>query len=53
VPVNYACNPSYSKDRDQEYHGSKPALENSLQDPIYKKIFFLNHKKGLVKWPKL
>jgi hypothetical protein len=33
----HACNPSYSGGRDQEDHGSKPALPNSLRDPISKK----------------
>jgi hypothetical protein len=35
--VAHACNPSYSADRDQEYHGLKPALESSSRDPISKK----------------
>jgi hypothetical protein len=39
----YASNPSYSGGRDQEDHGSKPALANSLQDPLLKKPFT---KKG-------
>jgi hypothetical protein len=26
VLVAHACNPNYSEDRDQEDHGSKPAL---------------------------
>jgi hypothetical protein len=30
VPVAHACNPSYSGGRDQDDHGSKPALANSL-----------------------
>jgi hypothetical protein len=34
----HACNPSYSGGRDQEDRGSKPAWENSLQDPILKKL---------------
>jgi hypothetical protein len=37
-----ACNPSYSGSRNQEDRGSKPALTNSSQDPISKKI---HHKK--------
>jgi hypothetical protein len=37
APVAHACNPSYSGDRDQEDHGSKPAY----------------HKKGLVEWLKV
>jgi hypothetical protein len=35
APVTY--NPSYSGDRDQEDHGSKPAQANSTRDPISKK----------------
>jgi hypothetical protein len=35
--VTHACNPSYSRGRDQEDHGSKPAWANSFQDPILKK----------------
>jgi hypothetical protein len=45
-----AYNPSYSGGRDQEDQGSKPALANSTQDPILKKI---HHKKMLseyLKW---
>jgi hypothetical protein len=30
VPVVHACNPSYSRGRDQENYGSKPAWANSL-----------------------
>jgi hypothetical protein len=36
VPVAHACNPSYSRDNDQEDRGSKPAGANSSQDPISK-----------------
>jgi predicted metal-binding protein len=35
ILVAHACNPSYSG-RDQEDHSLKPALENSLRDPILK-----------------
>jgi hypothetical protein len=49
APVAHACNPSYSRGRDQEDHGSKPAQPNSLQDPILKKTC---HKKGLMEWLK-
>jgi hypothetical protein len=45
--VAHSCNPSYSGARDQENHGSNPALEKSLQNPILKK---LNTKKGLLEW---
>jgi hypothetical protein len=34
--VAHTCNPSYSGGGDQEDHGSKPALVNSLQVPITK-----------------
>jgi hypothetical protein len=44
--VAHACNPSYLSGRDQEDHGSKPALANSSRDPISKKPIT---KKGLVK----
>jgi hypothetical protein len=33
----HAYNPSYSGDRDQEEHGSKPPQANSLRYPISKK----------------
>jgi hypothetical protein len=36
VPVAHSCDLSYSGDRDQEDHGSKPAQENSSRDPISK-----------------
>jgi hypothetical protein len=42
VLVAHTCNPSYSRGRDQEDHGSKPAQANSLRDPISKKT---HHKK--------
>jgi hypothetical protein len=35
--VAHTYNPSYSGDRDQEYHCSKPAQANSSQGPILKK----------------
>jgi hypothetical protein len=47
VPMAHTCNPSYSGGRDQEDHGSKPAWENSLQNPILKISIT---KKGLVEW---
>jgi hypothetical protein len=37
--VAHTCNPSYSRGRDQEDHGRKPARANSSQDPISKKPF--------------
>jgi hypothetical protein len=36
VLVAHTCNPSYSGDRDQEDHGSKPPQANSSQGPILK-----------------
>jgi hypothetical protein len=33
----HPCNPSYSGDRDQENHGSKPARANSFPNSILKK----------------
>jgi hypothetical protein len=48
--MTHACNPSYSGDRNQEDHGSKPAQANSSQDPILKKPIT---KKGLVEWLKV
>jgi hypothetical protein len=41
----HVYNLSYSGDRDQEVHGSKPAQANSWQDPIMEKTL---HKRGLV-----
>jgi hypothetical protein len=49
APVAHTCNPSYSGDRDQKDHGSKPAQTNSLR-LILKKT---QHKKGLVEWHKV
>jgi hypothetical protein len=34
--VTHTYNPSYSRGRDQEDHGSKPAQANNSQDPIQK-----------------
>jgi hypothetical protein len=45
----HTSNPSYSGGRDQEDCGSRPALINSSQDPILKKI---HHRKGLAEWLK-
>jgi hypothetical protein len=41
--VAHAYNPSYSSGRDQEDHDLKPALGNSLGDPIWKRP---NTKQG-------
>jgi hypothetical protein len=53
VLVAHSCNPSFSGDRDQEDHGSKPAQANSSQDPILTKKKKKNHKEGPVKWLKV
>jgi hypothetical protein len=52
APVAYIYNPSYSRGRDQEDGGSKPAWENSLFARPYleKKT---HHTKGLVEWLKV
>jgi hypothetical protein len=42
--VVYICNPSYSRGREQEEHGSKQALTNSSY------LEKTHHKKGLVEW---
>jgi hypothetical protein len=41
--VAHACNPSYSRGRDQEACGSKTAQADSLRDPVLGKK--KNHKK--------
>jgi hypothetical protein len=45
VLVTHAYNLSYSGGRDQEYHSSKSAQANSLQDSISKKPFTQKKKK--------
>jgi hypothetical protein len=35
--VAHACNPSYSRGKDEEDRGLKPARANSSRDPISKK----------------
>jgi hypothetical protein len=37
--VALVCNPSYSGDRDQEDHGSKPAQANVTMKPYLKRPF--------------
>jgi hypothetical protein len=44
-PMAQTCNPSFSGDRKQENHSSKPAWANGLRDPILK-------IPGLVVWLK-
>jgi hypothetical protein len=48
--VAHACNPSYSRGRDQEDCSLKPAGANSSRDLILKKLF---KKIGLVEWLKV
>jgi hypothetical protein len=48
--VPHACNPSYSRGRDQEDHGSKPALGKKFTKPYLKRPF---SKIGLVEWLKV
>jgi hypothetical protein len=43
----HTCNSSYSGDRDQEDHGSKPACANSYRDPILKKTLHKNRASGM------
>jgi hypothetical protein len=50
--VAHTCNPSYSRDRDQEDRDSKPAQTNSLRDSISKKTLH-KHKKEMVEWLKV
>jgi hypothetical protein len=45
LPEAHAYNPSYSRGRDQEDHGSKLPWANSSRDPVPKKPIT---KKGLV-----
>jgi hypothetical protein len=49
-PVAHTCNPSYSRGRDQEDRGSKPAWANSSVRPYLKKRFT---KIGLLEWLKV
>jgi hypothetical protein len=48
--VAHNCKPSYSGDRDQEDHGSKPAWANSSVRPYLEKP---STKIGLVEWLKV
>jgi hypothetical protein len=48
--VAHACNPSYSRDRDQEDHGLKPDQANRSMRPYLKKPFT---KIGLLEWLKV
>jgi hypothetical protein len=45
--VAHACNPSYSGGRDQEDHGSKPALANSSARPYLEKTLHKNRVGGV------
>jgi hypothetical protein len=50
LPVAHISNPRYSRGRDQENCGLKPARANSSLRPYLKKPFT---KKGLVEWLKV
>jgi hypothetical protein len=50
APVAHACNPSYSRGRDQADHGSKTLWANSSRDTILIKQIT---KKGLAEWLKV
>jgi hypothetical protein len=43
----HTYNPSFSGGRDQEDCGSKPAMENSMQDPISKKNYYKKRVGGV------
>jgi hypothetical protein len=45
----HTCNPSYSEDRDQEYHTLKPAPGKWFPRLYLEKT---HHKKGLAEWLK-
>jgi hypothetical protein len=47
VPVAHAYNPSYSGGRHQEDRSLKPALANSLRDPILKNPITKNWAGGV------
>jgi hypothetical protein len=50
VLVAHACNPSYSRGRDQEDRSSKPAQANKFMRPYLEKPFT---KIGLMEWLKM
>jgi hypothetical protein len=45
-PMAHACNPSYSRSRDQKDHGLKSALGKEFRRPYLKKKIFKSQKKG-------
>jgi hypothetical protein len=47
APMTHTCNPRYSRGRDQEDRGSKPAQVNSSQDPVSKKTLQKNRADGV------
>jgi hypothetical protein len=50
APLAHICHPIYSRGRNQEDYGSKPAWANRSQDSILKDP---SQKKGLVEWIKV
>jgi hypothetical protein len=43
----HICNPSYSKDREQEDYCSKPAQANSLREAYLEKTHYKNRAGGV------
>jgi hypothetical protein len=50
APVTHTCNPSYSRGRNQEDSGLKPAQANSSTRPYFEKTL---HKHTAVEWFKV
>jgi hypothetical protein len=48
VLVAHTCHPSYSRGRDQEDPGLKPAWANSSQHPLSKKTYHKKRTGGVV-----
>jgi hypothetical protein len=44
--VAHACNPSYSRGRDREDHGSKPARANSEGVGKYNRVYAITGNIG-------
>jgi hypothetical protein len=53
VLVAHACNPSYSRDRDQKDCGLKPAQANSSRETISKKKKKKPSQERVVEWLKV
>jgi hypothetical protein len=47
APVAHACNPRYSRGRDQEDQGSMPVQANNSQDPVLKTTYHKSRAGGL------